>query len=258
MNADSVKSLSTALENSSNRPSDRLASYDIDVNRPQILIVDDEIEILELIRDALALGNFETVVATDGLEALQVRREQHFDLIITDVNMPRMNGYELAERLRQQGDDIPIIFLTARNERPDVAQGFRSGADDYVTKPFGLEELSLRVAAILKRTMSEENQAGVMRCGPVELRVDQHSASVAGTAIDLSPTEFRLLEFLMENKERVLTKHTLLDRIWGIDFNDSATVVDTYISYLRKKVHVAGFEGIKTVRGVGFMITERK
>lgn len=227
------------------------------MTRARVLVVDDEPNILEMISDCLSLSGFEVALASDGFQAHQLMRAKNFDLLVTDVNMPKMDGFELVDRLRKAGDDTPVIFLTARNDRPDVAKGFRIGADDYITKPFGIEEFSLRVSAILRRTVTLRDEADLLKCGPIVLSDEGHSVEIEGSAIDLSPTEFRLLQYLMQNKNKVLTKHALLDRIWGINFNDSATVVDTYISYLRKKVHSADFEPIKTIRGVGFMISDR-
>jgi two-component system OmpR family response regulator len=171
--------------------------------------------------------------------------------------MPKLDGYELVERLREKGNMIPVIFLTARSEKPDVARGFRIGADDYISKPFGLEELVLRVAAILRRTFNSNEEKSQLHCGPVSLDFDAHIVTVDRVPVELSPTEFRLLAYLMENKNKVLTKHALLDEIWGMGFAESATVVDTFISYLRKKIHTETFTGIKTVRGIGFQIVDK-
>jgi two-component system OmpR family response regulator len=166
-----------------------------------------------------------------------------------------MDGYELLERLRALGDETPALMLTARGERGDVTRGLRLGADDYVTKPFGLEELMLRIAAILRRTIgSGDDAAADIICGPVVLNEDRHSVTLHGKPIDLSPTEFKLLYELMIKQGKVVTKATLLDVVWGMAFAANATVVDTYISYLRKKLHTDNFEGIKTVRGIGFQI----
>lgn len=205
--------------------------------------------------DALSIAGYEPVAAIDGFAAHLLLREQKFDLIITDINMPVMDGYELLERLRTAGDNTPAILLTARGERADVTRGLKLGADDYVTKPFGLEELTLRVAAILRRTQGATvTEKLVLTVGPVELDEDAHSVKVSGTPIDLTPTEFNLLQELMKRANKVVTKNHLLDVVWGMGYTDNASVVDTYISYLRKKVHINGFEGVKTVRGIGFQI----
>ena len=170
--------------------------------------------------------------------------------------MPRRNGYELVQSIRERGDETPVIFLTARNEKPDISTGFKLGADDYVAKPFGLEELSLRISAILRRT-NRQGQSELLKCGPVSLDPETHRVTLNEDYVSLSPTEFRLLAYLMENKNKVLTKHALLDTIWDMGFAESTSVVDTFISYLRKKLHKSGFAGIETVRGIGFKITDR-
>jgi two-component system OmpR family response regulator len=225
------------------------------MTQARILVVEDDDNLLLMISDALKIGGYQVLSASNGHEANQKLRESHFDLVVTDINMPKMDGYQLLESMRNRKDETPAIFLTARNDKPDVNRGLKVGADDYITKPFGLEELTLRIAAILRRTMPKVEQEPLM-CGPVLLDDDSHLVTVNSHPVDLSPTEFRLLEYLMENKNRVLTKHALLDRVWGIDFSDSATVVDTYISYLRKKIHTDNFHGIKTVRGIGFQIVD--
>ena len=148
-------------------------------------------------------------------------------------------------------------MLSARNDKTDVTNGLRLGADDYVTKPFGIEELALRIEAILRRTLKVE-ESNVIRCGPISIDDDKHLVAFEEETIDLSPTEYKLLKFMMERKNRVISKDVLLENIWDIDFENNSTVVDTYISYLRKKLHRSDFEGIKTVRGVGFQIVEPK
>ena len=208
-----------------------------------------------MICDTLRLSGYAPFEAADGFLALKWLRENSVDLIISDINMPNMDGYELLERLRALGDETPALMLTARGERGDVTRGLRLGADDYVTKPFGLEELMLRIAAILRRTLgSGDDAAADIICGPVILNEDRHSVTLHGKPIDLSPTEFKLLYELMIKQGKVVTKATLLDVVWGMAFAANATVVDTYISYLRKKLHTDNFEGIKTVRGIGFQI----
>jgi two-component system OmpR family response regulator len=170
--------------------------------------------------------------------------------------MPRVDGYQLLERMRGLGDSTPVILLTARGEKADLARGFRTGADDYVTKPFGLEELSLRIGAVLRRTLGSGADS-VLSCGPVSVDLDAHAVTLAGSSVELSQTEFRLLVELLERKEKVATKAALLDSIWGINWDTNVSVLDTYISYLRKKLHSDSWQGIKTVRGVGFQITSK-
>ena len=223
-----------------------------------ILIVDDEAGVRELLGDALRIAGFETSTASDGMSALTSIRNKKPDLLIIDINMPLMDGFELVERLRSTGDNTPALMLSARADRADVTRGLTLGADDYVTKPFGLEELLLRVKAILRRSQISTSTGTDLSCGPIKLDEASHTVTFAGELVDLSPTEFRLLQVLVENKNRVLSKSLLLDEVWGITFESESTVADTYISYLRKKLHRDGFEGIKTVRGVGFIIQEPK
>ena len=167
-----------------------------------------------------------------------------------------MDGFEFIERIRGNGDNTPALMLSARGDRADITRGLTLGADDYVTKPFGLEELVLRVRAILRRSHFTEVVPSVLAVGPITLDEESHKVTFNDVVIDLSPTEFRLLHVLLESKGRVLSKSFLLEEVWGINFETETTVVDTYISYLRKKLHKDGFEGIKTVRGVGFQLQQ--
>jgi two-component system OmpR family response regulator len=223
-----------------------------------ILVVDDEAGVRELLGDALRIAGFETATAQDGMSALTAIRNQKPDLLIIDINMPLMDGFEFIERIRGNGDNTPALMLSARGDRADVTRGLTLGADDYVTKPFGLEELVLRVKAILRRSQFSENVQETLTHGPITLDAKGHQVTFNGEAVDLSPTEFRLLQVLLESKGRVLSKTHLLDEVWGITFESESTVVDTYISYLRKKLHRDGFEGIRTIRGVGFQLNAEK
>jgi len=219
-----------------------------------ILIVDDEAGIRDLLTDALGLAGYKTAIAPDGMAASIMLRTTSVDLVIADINMPHMNGYDFLNRLRASGDTTPVLFLTARDENTDVSQGLRLGADDYVTKPFRLEELLLRVAAILRRTRQAE-KLNHIEVGPIRLEIDQHRVTFNGESIELSPTEFLLLQTLMERTGKVISKRSLLDLVWNLPFDTSTNVVDTYISYLRKKLHRDGYEGIMTVRGIGFKLS---
>jgi two-component system OmpR family response regulator len=224
----------------------------------KILIVDDEAGVRELLKDALKLAGFETQAANDGMSALTALRNYTPDIMIIDINMPLMDGFELVERLRKNGNEVPVLMLSARADRVDVTRGLTLGADDYVVKPFGLEELVLRLKAILRRSQISGAPNTALKCGPISIDDSTHSVTFNEDLVDLSPTEYRLLQVLIENKNRVLSKTILLDDVWGITFESESTVVDTYISYLRKKLHRDGFEGIKTIRGVGFVIQEPK
>lgn len=221
-----------------------------------IMVVDDEAGVRELLADALKLAGFESITATDGMNALTLLRSHKPALLIVDINMPLMDGFDLIERIRQNGDNTPALMLSARNEKSDVTRGLTLGADDYVTKPFGLEELILRIKAILRRSRISQERESMLQCGPIRMNDPLHQVTFNDEPIDLSPTEYRLLQMLLENKGRVVSKSALLEDVWGITFESETTVVDTYISYLRKKLHRDGFEGIRTVRGVGFQITD--
>ncbi len=223
-----------------------------------IMVIDDEAGVRDLLADALKLAGFETVVAADAMIAQTLLRSIKPNLLIVDINMPLMDGFEFIERIRSNGDNTPALMLSARGDRADITRGLTLGADDYVTKPFGLEELVLRVRAILRRSQFVEAAPTVISLGPIELDEASHKVTFNGEAVELSPTEFRLLAVLLESKGRVLSKSFLLNEVWGINFETETTVVDTYISYLRKKLHRDGFEGIRTVRGVGFQLQLEK
>ncbi len=223
-----------------------------------IMIIDDEAGVRELLGDALKLAGFETLTAADAMIAQTLLRTTKPDLLVVDINMPLMDGFEFIERIRGNGDNTPALMLSARGDRADVTRGLTLGADDYVTKPFGLEELVLRIKAILRRSQFSESVQETLTLGPITLDAKSHQVTFNDEAVDLSPTEFRLLQVLLESKGRVLSKTHLLDEVWGITFESESTVVDTYISYLRKKLHRDGFEGIRTIRGVGFQLNAEK
>ena len=221
----------------------------------RILVADDDEAVCDTIEDALHLAGYLTMRARDGQMALDRVRSDRPDLVILDVNMPKLDGFEVLRKMRSLSITTPAILLTARHEREDAVTGLKLGADDYVKKPFGLEELLLRVAAVLRRVNGESDSALV--CGTISLSVARHEVVCAGNTIDLSPTEFRLLEYLMENKNRVLTKQQILDAVWGIDFDSSTTVVETFISYLRKKMSPEIDNMLVTVRGIGFKLVDK-
>jgi len=223
-----------------------------------IMVIDDEAGVRDLLGDALKLAGFETIMASDAMIAQTLLRDAKPDLLIVDINMPMMDGFEFIERIRGNGDNTPALMLSARGDRADITRGLLLGADDYVTKPFGLEELVLRIKAILRRSQFSVETPTNLTCGPISLDSDSHQVRFDDEVVDLSPTEFRLLHVLLESKGRVLSKTYLLDEVWGITFESESTVVDTYISYLRKKLHRDGFEGIRTVRGVGFQLQAEK
>lgn len=219
-----------------------------------ILVADDDEAICDTVEDGLHLAGYRTVRALDGLEAFDVVRQSHPDLVILDVNMPKLDGFGTLQRIRDAGLSMPVVFLTARQERGDTVTGLKLGADDYVRKPFGLEELLLRVSAVLRRSGGEERE--VLSCGPLSMDIVEHTVTVDGAVIELSPTEYRLLEFLLRNMNRAVTKEQVLDAVWGIDFKSSTTVVETFISYLRKKIGPEAAAHLRTVRGVGFKMVD--
>ena len=220
-----------------------------------ILVVDDEPGVRDLISDALNLVGLSSITAAHGMEALTKLRDNQVDLMILDINMPTMDGYEVLERMRDQGSRTPVIVLTARLDREDTKRAFQLGADDFVRKPFGIEELTLRVNAILRRSQPQIENESVLVAGAITINLDQHLVSVDEVTIDLSPTEFRLLETFMQNQTRVLSKDFLLTEVWGLDNYADPNVVETYVSYLRKKLGDA--LPLRTVRGVGYQFTGR-
>ena len=227
-------------------------------DRSTVLIVDDEVAVADLLEDALTLGGYQTLRAANGMEALRLVREQSPDLLLLDINMPLINGFEVLERMRTKGIETPVLFLTARDDRDDEKHGLKLGADDYVTKPFGVEELILRVKAVLRRAKTEPEVVSTLNVGPLEINFDTRIVKVDEIEVNLSPTEFKLLAYLMQNKNRVLTKQQLLSNVWGINYDSETTVLDTYISYLRKKIDHQGYGLIKTVRGIGFQLKDPK
>lgn len=222
-----------------------------------LLIVDDEASLLDLLSDSFRLSGYQVETATDGELALGLLREKTFDLVITDINMPKINGLEFIERLHQLGRQTPVIVLSAMGEKPDVTAGLRSGADDYVAKPFGLEELTLRVAAVLRRTMKKTEATEILECGPIKIDKDNHKVFLEDAPVELSPTEFALLWELIIKKGKLVTKSALMRNVWNIGFTTDSNVLATYISYLRKKLHTEQWQGLETVRGLGFRIVEK-
>jgi two-component system OmpR family response regulator len=221
-----------------------------------ILVVDDEVSLAEMVCDALNISGHNAIAAHDGAAALAIVREQRPALIITDVNMPKIDGFELLDRLRKSGNETPVIVLTARTDKQDLATGFRAGADDFMVKPFVLQELILRVNAVLKRSGGLDDSTNILECGPIKIIDDERSVELDGVPVELTRTEYRLLLELVQHKGKVVRKRDLLENIWGMGFATGATVVDTYISYLRRKLHTATWSGIKTIRGEGFQITD--
>ena len=219
----------------------------------RILVVDDEPAVNELICDALHLAGFQTFSAEHGMDALRILREHRIDLAIIDVNMPIMSGYDLLERMRTSGLQTPVIVLTARQEREDPRTSFGLGADDFVRKPFGIEELTLRVRAILRRTSTDE-MASRSVIGSLMIDEDAHEVRRGDDIVELSPTEFRLLSVLASNLGKVLSREQLLEQVWGLGPGLESTALETYVSYLRRKL--GDDVTIRTVRGVGYQLLD--
>ena len=222
----------------------------------RILVVDDEQNIRDLVAAALAFSDYTVDSAADGVTALNRVGDFNPHLIVLDVNMPGFDGFEVLRRPRQAGDQTPVIFLTARDASEDKMSGFAGGGDDYLTKPFGLEELVARVRAVLKRANPPGQKPVDERLILADLSMDEaaHRVERAGKIVDLSPTEFRLLRYLLLNPERVLSKTQILEHVWQYDWDGSASVVEVYISYLRKKIDNVEPKLIHTVRGFGYAL----
>ncbi len=218
-----------------------------------ILVVDDEESLTDLVGSALRFAGYTVRTARDGFDALRSIKDQVPDLIVLDVNMPELDGFEVCRRIRRDGLDTPVIFLTARDEMDDLRTGFRHGGDDYLTKPFSLEELGLRIEALLRRA-GGPTESSRITVGEITLDEAAHQVWRNESELSLSPTEFRLLRFLLINKGRVMSKGQIVDYVWEYDFDGNYGVVETYISYLRKKLDDPRGELIQTVRGVGYVI----
>ena len=221
----------------------------------RLLVVDDEPNILELLSVALRFSGFEVATATNGLQAVTVARSFRPDLIVLDVMLPELDGFEVVRRLRGEGTRVPVLFLTAKDATEDKITGLTLGGDDYVTKPFSLEEVVARIRAVLRRGGVAASPAGSrLVFADVELDEDSHEVWKAGVPVALSPTEFNLLRYFMQNPGRVLTKAQILDHVWHYDFGGEANVVESYVSYLRRKVDTTEPRLLHTLRGVGYVL----
>ncbi len=220
---------------------------------PLILVVDDEENIRFLVESGLGLAGLETISATNGREALAAVAEHRPQLIVLDVMMPELDGFDVLRRLRESGDRTPVIFLTARDATEDRVKGLTSGGDDYMAKPFAIAELVARVQLRLAQT-GHATKDSILRCAHLELDDEAHRVTSDGTTIDLSPTEYKLLHLLMSNVGRVLTRAQILQHVWDYDFDGDSSVVDTYVSYLRRKLDAGEPKLLHTIRGVGFCL----
>ncbi|MDQ3758061.1 MAG: response regulator transcription factor [Actinomycetota bacterium] len=217
----------------------------------RVLVVDDEENITFLLDSALRHFGFEVQVASTGREALSKVEAFAPDVVLLDVMLPDLDGFEILRRLRLDGVKVPVLFLTARDAVDDKVRGLTLGGDDYVTKPFSLEEVVARIRVILRR-QGVGSTNSKLALADLEMDDDAHVVRRAGQAVELSPTEYKLLRFLLVNAGRVLSRNQILDHVWQYDFGGHATVVETYISYLRKKIDRLGPPLIHTVRGVGY------
>ncbi|CAM2866771.1 response regulator transcription factor [Corynebacterium propinquum] len=222
----------------------------------KVLVVDDEANIVELLTVSLKFQGFDVRSANSGTDALRVAREFRPDAYILDVMMPGMDGYELLQKLRSEGLEGPVLYLTAKDGVESRIHGLTIGADDYITKPFSLEEVITRLRVVLRRGNVQEdaNEESSITYADLTLNDDTHEVTKGGELIELSPTEFNLLRFLMLNKEVVLSKAKILDNVWHYDFGGDGNVVESYISYLRRKIDTGDMPLIHTVRGVGYVL----
>ena len=224
----------------------------------RLLVVDDEPNIRDLLAESLRFAGFEVVTASDGLEAVAAATRERPDLVVLDVMMPGIDGFEVVRRLRAEGTRVPVLFLTARDDKADAITGLTVGGDDYVTKPFSLGEVVARIRALLRRSgyVAPEVVTDRLTFADIELDDEAHEVFKAGERVELYPTEFNLLRYLMENPGRVLSKAQILDHVWNYDFGGEANVVETYVSYLRRKVDTTEPRLLHTVRGVGYVLRQ--
>ena len=218
-----------------------------------MLVVDDEESITELVAMALRYEGFEVSTASAGYAALDKLEEFRPDLLVLDIMLPDLDGFTIAERVRRERRNVPVLFLTARDATEDKVRGLTIGGDDYVTKPFSVAELVARVHAVLRRT-GQGQASNTLMLADLEMDDDAHEVRRAGQLVELTATEYRLLRYLLVNARRVLTRGQLLDHVWSYDFGGDAGVLETYVSYLRKKIDFVEPHLIHTVRGVGYVL----
>jgi len=221
----------------------------------RLLVVDDEPNIRELLSVSLRFSGFDVTAAATGRDALDAAERDPPDLVVLDVMLPDLDGFQVARRLRE-ARQVPILFLTARDAVQDKVTGLTLGGDDYVTKPFSLEEVVARIRSVLRRTRGDAPSASRYQVGDLELNEDAHEVRRRGRAIELSPTEYKLLRYLMLNSGRVLSKAQILDRVWNYDFGGQQGIVESYVSFLRHKIDREGPRMIHTVRGIGYLLRE--
>jgi two-component system OmpR family response regulator len=219
-----------------------------------VLVVDDEPNITDLVSTVLRYEGFDVDVAGSGWDALRKASDFRPDLVVLDLMLPDHDGFEVHRRLRERGLDVPVIYLTARDATEDKVRGLTLGGDDYVTKPFSLEELVARIRAVLRRANGPGQEPSTLRFADLEMDDDAHEVRRGSVPLELRPTEYKLLRFMLMNPKRVLSKQQILDHVWHYDFGGDSNVVETYISYLRKKVDANSPHLIHTIRGVGYVL----
>jgi two-component system OmpR family response regulator len=221
-----------------------------------VLVVDDEASLTDLLQMALRYEGWEIKTAADGSSAIATARDFRPDAVVLDIMLPDIDGLQVLQRMRADGNDVPVLFLTAKDSLDDRIAGLTAGGDDYVTKPFSLEEVVARLRGLIRRSTLtvDANESPVLVVGDLELDEDSHEVRRAGRLIELTATEFELLRYLMRNPRRVVSKSQILDRVWDYDFGGKSSVVEIYISYLRKKIDAEGAPMLHTVRGAGYMI----
>ncbi|MEY2945312.1 MAG: hypothetical protein RL243_54 [Actinomycetota bacterium] len=225
----------------------------------KVLIVDDEASIRDLLTRTLRFEEFETHAVSNGTDAVEAVETFQPDIILLDVMLPDMNGFSVTKKIRSQGVTTPVLFLTAKDEPEHKVQGLTVGGDDYVTKPFSLAEIVARIHAILRRTKATKADDSLLEVGEVTINNDAHEVFVNGNLIDLSPTEYNLLHFMMSNPNQVLKKEQILNHVWEYDFGGNTAIVESYVSYLRRKLDAETTEPvIVTKRGVGYMFRSAK
>jgi two-component system OmpR family response regulator len=224
-------------------------------NEPiKVLVVDDEPNIRDLLTTSLRFNGFAVYAVGNGNDAVVAAEKGNPDIILLDVMLPDQSGFAVTKKLRSMGIDVPVLFLTARDETEDKVTGLTVGGDDYMTKPFSLDEIMARINAILRRTQKVETSESVIEVGEISMNEDAHEVFVNGELVEFSPTEYKLLRFLMSNANRVLTKSQILDHVWEYDFGGEMGIVESYVSYLRKKLDPLTKEPvIVTKRGVGYL-----
>ncbi|MFM2023170.1 MAG: hypothetical protein RIR89_562 [Actinomycetota bacterium] len=220
----------------------------------KVLVVDDEPNIRDLLSASLRFQGHQVLTAANGNEAINKIVDNQPDVVLLDVMLPDISGFGVTKKIRSLGIDVPILFLTARDDTEDKVTGLTVGGDDYVTKPFSLDEIIARISAIMRRTGKDQSRSQIV-VGELTINEDAHEVTVNGQLVDLSPTEYQLLRYLATNPNRVLTKAQILDHVWEYDFNGEMGIVESYVSYLRKKLDPISTEPlIVTKRGVGYML----